>query len=420
MALNDRSPATLHQSVDGRPERAYPLGRCQGDCDDDDECAEGLLCLQRRGGEAVPGCTGGEEEILGFDYCYDPTTFSPTPAPTITQVYTMDFLGRFQKLKEDGCTFPNPELVAGCTNGRISLVRVSDPAITCSTPIQSEDGSSSTLNCSVSCSGDGCGASFTVPSNRDVANLTVYGEVYFQCQTEELTSKTAGWFELSAREGGSCDSTVDVGVGSVSQTGELGVLCSDPGNYVFRDSFFECNMESKFLNLAGIYTCTSGGQPPCFGDNCTFSIGEVVITGDVFRFSKDCIQTVDASMAPDIPAPNATGSGGETLTALFQLNSGFFYNEDICVGRMSGLRITCTNGNITLVDNNTNMTCTEVSESLVQCMESTRHAPPPRNEYINEMHYVSSLLSAPSKVFQRVAFANNFHFLWPHPNTGMF
>ena len=35
----------------------------------DNQCASGLKCFQRDGGEAVPGCEGGEDVNAGTDYC---------------------------------------------------------------------------------------------------------------------------------------------------------------------------------------------------------------------------------------------------------------------------------------------------------------------------------------------------------------
>jgi hypothetical protein len=66
------------------------LGKCQGDCDSDAECADGLLCRQRTDNGIVPGCTG---EWIGFrtgiDFCYDPadddangTAVNPVLPPT--------------------------------------------------------------------------------------------------------------------------------------------------------------------------------------------------------------------------------------------------------------------------------------------------------------------------------------------------
>jgi hypothetical protein len=45
------------------------LELCQGDCDDDSDCAEGLECFYRSDGRDVPGCTGNMAEKIGWDYC---------------------------------------------------------------------------------------------------------------------------------------------------------------------------------------------------------------------------------------------------------------------------------------------------------------------------------------------------------------
>ncbi len=40
---------------------------CEGDCDNDNQCAGSLRCFQRDGAQNVPGCgTGGTS---GWDYC---------------------------------------------------------------------------------------------------------------------------------------------------------------------------------------------------------------------------------------------------------------------------------------------------------------------------------------------------------------
>jgi hypothetical protein len=40
------------------PADKFPLGKCQGDCDNIGDCQEGLQCFWRDGLKAVPGCTG--------------------------------------------------------------------------------------------------------------------------------------------------------------------------------------------------------------------------------------------------------------------------------------------------------------------------------------------------------------------------
>ena len=43
------------------------MGQCQGDCDNDDDCAGDLGCFQRDGLTPVPGCSG--EGVNDYDYC---------------------------------------------------------------------------------------------------------------------------------------------------------------------------------------------------------------------------------------------------------------------------------------------------------------------------------------------------------------
>lgn len=47
-------------------------GLCQGDCDDDSDCAGELVCYQRGRYESVPGCRGGHEDSSKSDYCVKP------------------------------------------------------------------------------------------------------------------------------------------------------------------------------------------------------------------------------------------------------------------------------------------------------------------------------------------------------------
>jgi hypothetical protein len=55
---------------DGSPANKFPLGMCEGDCDSDNECRNGLVCIERDGFEAIPGCEG--LGTSGNDYCTDP------------------------------------------------------------------------------------------------------------------------------------------------------------------------------------------------------------------------------------------------------------------------------------------------------------------------------------------------------------
>ena len=61
----------------GSPVNVFPLGKCQGDCDTNSDCAVNLLCyLRNANGPVPPGCSGTPEGTK--DYCYDPNDSSAT------------------------------------------------------------------------------------------------------------------------------------------------------------------------------------------------------------------------------------------------------------------------------------------------------------------------------------------------------
>lgn len=64
------------------PADKKPLGLCEGDCDDDSDCGDGLVCFQRfLPLTAVPGCSGGTSDTSLMDFCIrDP--IAPTNPPT--------------------------------------------------------------------------------------------------------------------------------------------------------------------------------------------------------------------------------------------------------------------------------------------------------------------------------------------------
>ena len=72
------------------------LGLCEGDCDIDSHCGDGLYCFQRKEFQMVPGCKGGDSDSSRTDYCvYKPETAPPpvstshlAPSPTLTPVST--------------------------------------------------------------------------------------------------------------------------------------------------------------------------------------------------------------------------------------------------------------------------------------------------------------------------------------------
>jgi len=70
----------------GSPGSLFPLKACQGDCDSDLDCQEGLKCFQRKEGDTnpIPGCEGSFE--ASTDYCFDPANFPVPPDGTLGRV----------------------------------------------------------------------------------------------------------------------------------------------------------------------------------------------------------------------------------------------------------------------------------------------------------------------------------------------
>eukprot|EP00980_Cylindrotheca_fusiformis_P016102 scaffold4780_cov113-Cylindrotheca_fusiformis.AAC.1 len=61
-ALSDLLPP-LEESLQ------FPFSLCQGDCDSDVDCQDGLECFQRTGGMDVPGCSGGQQDLSATNFC---------------------------------------------------------------------------------------------------------------------------------------------------------------------------------------------------------------------------------------------------------------------------------------------------------------------------------------------------------------
>jgi hypothetical protein len=69
-SIPTRTPGQWKIIPDFVPGSTTPLlGHCQGDCDFDTDCAEGLVCFQRNKSESIPGCINGEFENSLTDYC---------------------------------------------------------------------------------------------------------------------------------------------------------------------------------------------------------------------------------------------------------------------------------------------------------------------------------------------------------------
>ena len=63
------NPPLVMKGNKGKPERHFPLGLCEGNCRSDEQCEGDLVCFERKGFVAVPGCDGQGKK--GRNYCVE-------------------------------------------------------------------------------------------------------------------------------------------------------------------------------------------------------------------------------------------------------------------------------------------------------------------------------------------------------------
>lgn len=119
-----------------------PLQMCQGDCDSDSDCAEGLLCYTRPQNQiTIPGCSG--VTVTRTDFCIDPAflfldgrseqnlaaAFVPTrqPTDTMTEMPTQLFVVETSPTNEKD-QFPRPPTI-GPTGSKPLVSLTSNPTI---------------------------------------------------------------------------------------------------------------------------------------------------------------------------------------------------------------------------------------------------------------------------------------------------
>ena len=220
--------------------------------------------------------------------------------------------------------------------------------------------------CENTCIGADCESVFL---STEAIGLDPFGEIAFECQGPS-TDDVTGTFIIIDGEPGFCDGTDPDENGFNLNTIQLGVLCptDDAGgeSYLIDDLHSDCGVQNRALNVFGSYTCFNGmacGATPCqveFGD-------QLIISSDPHRFM-ECITTSDGSPAPEVSPPEQPEWAAGLYTAQFQA-VWFFLLDDSCRGTVSPKEITCTNGNIRLVESQVEG-CNVIENRTIQCSDT--------------------------------------------------
>lgn len=297
----------------------------------------------------------------------DPVTQPPTGSTT----FFVDYVARFQRVVDDGCDSPTEEVVLiVCDTGEIVNIETNSDAITC-TPSQDYDGAGQYSVCELECSDDDQCDELYIDRNPTPSVFSeTHAEIKYRCQSKDVNGVDATYMisgsETTGVEG-YCDSE-EPGKQNLLLA-QLNVMCPNSTgemSYSNNDAYSECDIGIFSLDVNGYYTCLEGRF--CDEEDCEVPFDDLVVQADHHRF-QECIQTDDGSPAP-LPESFTKEKEQGQYTAQFQVGSEFLYDENVCTGAKTGIRMTCENGGtITLVSFDADKDCEVVSNNEIECTE---------------------------------------------------
>eukprot|EP00980_Cylindrotheca_fusiformis_P002012 scaffold444_cov109-Cylindrotheca_fusiformis.AAC.9 len=169
----------------------FPLGLCQGDCDTSNDCANGLVCFQRDEGEEVPGCDGGREDGSRNDYCIPEDMASPLYLKQLGAPITGspdDNLGSSVSVSNDGRVMAVGAIEAGST-GYVNIYELGDDETwKFATQIEGDE-IGAQFGHSVSLSQDGSFLAVGIPKSNNETCRHVGKVRVFELDLEKTTNK---------------------------------------------------------------------------------------------------------------------------------------------------------------------------------------------------------------------------------------
>jgi hypothetical protein len=344
------------------------------------------------------------------------------------------YKGRFQTLA-DGCEGPPPVLQAACAGSEIRLAEDNDAAnIACepSLPQDLPEGFQSGLTCRTLCHDgnhvdpDMCASTLYANDGGYSTAEGPWGEVVYYCLGETLDDLDSVFRYLDSGDG-SCSwrllfdnrlyKLAQLGVfcpyddnhydNIEAEEGQITMSLSESYPFTFDDTYFECSQgDSAAIDFSGPrqndVLCAVGQS--CAGEDCDVAFHTIHVHADVYHIAEaGCTMTVnsDGQAVPSNPddlsveaAEEATLPAG-AYTVVFKAgwsmlfkNPDYWYNLDdiecILIGDnlwlpelesepepVSPLSITCTNGNITLVETEESpaksIACEQITSDTLLC-----------------------------------------------------
>ncbi|CAB9515201.1 expressed unknown protein [Seminavis robusta] len=333
----------------------------------------------------------------------DPPTTAPVaavvaeagpPAPPGTPFF-VDYQAKIKRIVDDGCDSPEGDSVfVFCDKGSIEIDtdKTSDDII-CAPPEDFTGGGEFAV-CLFRCSGTACDDLYIDRESFQIGSIWVinddWAEIFFRCTGDSVDSVDASYLMFGSDDGGETGScTADAGAGQNLLLAELNVVCpnEDTGALELQNShaYSECDFGVIPLPVNGNYTCVTGRW--CTNRACLVEYEDMEVQAEHHNFQQ-CIQTDPAGFS--VPAPVIEFDDDELVpeagqySVQFQAGIEFDYDEDNCEVQNSGVRLTCVDGTIQLINAESGFLCETVSDSVIECAETEFTV---RGERVNVAEY---------------------------------
>jgi hypothetical protein len=202
-----------------------------------------------------------------------------------------------------------------------------------------------------------------------------WGNIKFSC-SGDLLSTLQGYLNFTDAGDGTCQLDTNDGVGNNYHIVQLGIYCDDTRGYNYDDSFFECNDLSLPLEESrpgNSFMCINGHL--CEGA-CIVDFHDLAIWSDLAYIPEQCIQSLSGEDIPayETQAPEPTEYlYTSKFIAEWSLNRDAFGIAANCTGAYPIVNITCTNGEIRLVETiYPTVKCNQMGSNVLECTDSGR------------------------------------------------
>ena len=325
------------------------------------------------------------------------TTPTPTPeAPPVTgapgTTYSVEYVARFKRVIDDGCEGPSKDnILIFCLEGQLEILDTYD-SVVCLPVQDTQDGDGQSVICETTCRDEACDDVYV---DRDsfyvlqtwVLDADLYAEVRYTCSSLDVDGVDSFYLLLGSEDIGEEGRCTGEGTGDGQNLlfGELNVMCDTPEGRVAvnDDAYTECDY-ARSWDVNGAYTCWMGNI--CGDSECLVEYDRMYVFADHHHF-RECIMTDNGSAVPQpqVDVGDYEAAEGQ-YSARFQVGSGYWYDDVNCSGRKTGIRIECIDGTINLSESGPDKSCSVVSDSTVECIETEASTV---NEHVDVAVYVS-------------------------------